>query len=198
MKKIIAMLAILLTFAAVASAQVGSPFSLYAGGALSFPTAPDGFKNAYKNGYHGFAGLGFDVNPLIEFVVKAEYHAFGFNFDDANSDYSGGTNKVWMFGGDLKFSPALPSFPLKPYVLGGAGLAKLQQTEFDGPPSLTLSLLNQTIPEDQSKLYWNFGGGLNLFQGPKVSMFAQVRYVSIATDNEASSFIPVTIGFKFF
>jgi hypothetical protein len=198
MKKILAILAILLTFGTIASAQISSPVSFYAGGAMSFPSAPDSFKDSFKNGYHGFVGLGYHLNPFLEFIAKAEYHTFQFDFDAVNSEYSGGTNKMWMFGGDLKLNPSFPALPIKPYILGGAGVANLQQTEFEGPTSLTLSLLNHTIAQDQTKFYWNVGGGASLFNGPKFSIFAQARYVSIATDNETSSFIPVTIGFKFF
>lgn len=198
MKKVLAILAILLTLGVAASAQVSSPVSFYAGGAMSFPTAPDAFKNSFKNGYHGLVGLGFHANPLMEFVAKVEYHTFKFNFDAANTEYSGGTNKVLMFGGDLKFNPSVPGLPVSPYILGGLGMANIKQTEFSGPASLTLSLLNEVVAQDQTKLYWNIGGGANLFSGPKFSIFAQARYVSIATDNEASSFIPVTVGLKFF
>ncbi len=198
MKKILAILAILLTLSAVASAQMSSPVSFYAGGAMSFPTAPDAFKNSFKNGYHGFVGIGFHVNPVLEFVAKAEYHAFKFNFDAANSEYTGGTNKMMMFGGDLKFNPSVPGFPVSPYILGGAGFANIKQTDFEGPASLTLSIMNSVVAQDQTKFYWNAGAGANLFNGPKFSVFAQARYVSIATDNETSSFIPVTVGFKFF
>ncbi|MEW5796347.1 MAG: outer membrane beta-barrel protein [Candidatus Zixiibacteriota bacterium] len=199
MKKVFTVLAILLAFGSTLSAQVpGSPVSIYAGGALSIPTAPESFKSYYKNGYHGFVGIGLPASPVIELVGKVEYHTFSFDFDQAYSEYSGGTNKVWMFGGDVKVNPSLPAFPVSPYLLGGLGFAAIQQTEFDGPPSLTLSLLNESVSENQTKLFWNIGGGFSLATSPVFSLFAQVRYVNIATDNESSAFIPVTVGLKFF
>jgi len=200
MKKILAILAILLTFGAVASAQVpSSPVSLYVGGALSIPTAPESFTTSFKYGYHGSLGVGFDINPLFELIGKVEYHTFSFDFDQAGiTDYSGGTNKMWMFGADAKFSPSVPAMPVKPYFLGGFGMANIKQSEFEGPTSLALSVLNAFIPEDQTKFYWNMGAGFGLLSSPAFSLFAQARYVSIATDGEASSFIPVTIGLKFF
>lgn len=200
MKKILAILAILLTFGAVASAQIpSSPVSLYVGGALSIPTAPESFSTSFKNGYHGSLGLGFDVNPAFELIGKVEYHTFNFDFDQADmTDYSGGTNKMWMFGADVKFNPSLPAMPVKPYILGGAGVANIKQSEFEGPASLSLSVLNAFISEDQTEFYWNAGAGFTLLSSPAFSLFAQARYVSIATEGEASSFIPVTIGLKFF
>ena len=200
MKKILAILTVLLTFGAVASAQMpSSPVSLYVGGALSIPTAPESFTTSFKYGYHGSLGVGFDLNPAFELIGKVEYHTFNFDFDQANmTDYSSGTNKMWMFGADAKFSPSLPSMPVKPYFLGGIGMANIKQSEFEGPASLSLSILNAFISEDQTKFYWNMGAGFSLMSSPAFSLFAQARYVSIATDGEASSFIPVTVGVKFF
>jgi len=199
MKKILTILAILLAFGAVASAQTPSmPVSIYAGGALSIPTGPDYFKTAFKNGFHGSLGIGYDVNPMFELVGKVEYHAFKFDFDQAYSDYSGGTNKMWMFGGDVKFSPSLPAMPVKPYLLGGLGFANIKQSEFKGPTSLALSILNSAIYDDQTKLYWNMGAGFTLMASPVFSLYAQARYVNIATEGDTSSFIPITVGVKFF
>ena len=202
MKKILAILAILLTFGAVASAQVpSSPVSLYVGGALSIPTSPESFTTSFKNGYHGSLGLGLDLNPAFELIGKVEYHTFSFDFDQAAADmigYSGGTNKMWMFGADVKFSPSVPAMPVKPYFLGGLGVANIKQSEFEGPASLSLSLLNALITEDQTEFYWNMGAGFTLMSSPAFSLFAQARYVNIATEGDASTFIPITVGLKFF
>ena len=100
-------------------------------------------------------------------------------------------------GPDGRFSIGMPAAPLRPYVLGGLGIANIKQSELEGP-SLITSVLNQYIAEDQNKLYFNLGGGVDLTTGPAWSLFAQVRYVSIATEGESSSFIPVTLGLKFF
>ena len=155
----------------------------------------------FKNGWHGSLGVGFNVSPMLELVGKLEYHTFKFDFDASevfSTGYSGGTNKMWMFGGDLKFSPSLPALPVSPYVLGGLGIANTKQSELDGPTSLALDLLNEVISESQTKLYWNMGAGFALKTGPTFSLFAQARYVNIASDGGSSAFIPVTVGLKFF
>jgi len=199
MKKLMMILAILVAFCASASAQVpSSPVSFYAGGALSIPSGPDSFKETFKNGYHGMLGVGFDLNPMFEIVGKLEYHTFQFDFTDVMSEYSGGTNKMWMYGADVKLSPSLPALPIKPYALVGVGMASISQSEFSGPTSLSLSILNSAIGESQTKMYWNLGVGMNLMSTPVFSLFAQARYVNIATDGESSQFIPITIGAKFF
>ena len=199
MKKLMMILAILVAFGVSASAQVpSSPVSFYAGGALSIPSGPDSFKAMYKNGYHGMAGVGFSMAPMFEIVGKLEYHTFQFDFTDVMSDYSGGTNKMWMYGADVKLSPSFPALPVKPYALVGVGMASIKQSEFTGPESLSLSVLNSAIGENQTKMYWNLGVGMNLMSSPVFSLFAQARYVNVATDGESSQFIPITIGAKFF
>lgn len=200
MKRLLAILAILLAFSVNAAAQVpSSPISFYAGGALSIPSGGDYFKAMFKNGYHGMVGIGYSMAPMIEVVGKFEYHTFQSELA-AVPDFSGGTNKVMMYGADIKFSPKLPALPIKPYILAGAGMASVKQTEFSGPPAMALAIniLNAVVPEDQNKMYWNVGVGTSLLNNPAFSLFAQARYVNIATDGESSQFIPITIGAKFF
>jgi opacity protein-like surface antigen len=135
---------------------------------------------------------------MFEFVAKVEYHTFKWDFDQALSGYTGGTNKMLMFGGDMKWNPSAPAFPVAPYVLGGIGLANIKQSEFSGPASLALDFFNAAISENQTKFYWNMGAGFQLKTGPAFSLFAQARYVNIASDGGSSAFIPVTVGLKFF
>ncbi|MCP4685145.1 MAG: outer membrane beta-barrel protein, partial [bacterium] len=136
----------------------------------------------------------------LQVVGKLEYHTFAVNFDNmlGMEEYSGGTNKMLMYGVDGRYQFSLPAAPVSPYVLGGVGLANIKQSEFEGPASLGLSVLNEVISESVTKMYWNMGAGVNLSTGPAFSIFAQARYVSIATEGEASTFVPITLGLKFF
>lgn len=202
MRKLWMVLAILIAFAAGASAQVPSPFTVYAGGAFTMPTSSN-FSDNFKTGYHGFAGIGYKMAPNFQVIGKIEYHTFKFNFDQSAlfaglSGYSGGTNKMLMFGVDGRLSIGVPAAPISPYFLGGVGMANIKQSEFSGPTSLTLSVLNQLITESQNKVYFNIGAGMELGSGPAFSIFGQVRYVSIATDGESSGFIPISLGVRFF
>lgn len=202
MKKLVMALIIFILFSASVSAQAPNPFSLYVGGAISMPTS-NAFNDNFKNGLHGSVGVGYKMMPGFQLIGKIEYHTFKFDFDnsalfDGVSGFSGGTNKMWMFGADGRYSFNLPSAPIQPYMLGGIGMAQVKQTEFDGPTSLSLSLFNEVVAQDQTEFYFNIGGGFDLKSGPAWSLFAQVRYVSIATGGEASTFIPLTVGLKFF
>jgi opacity protein-like surface antigen len=196
-KKIIYASVILLAMIATASAQVSSPISIYAGGLLSFPKSPDNFKNDFKNGFHGMVGIGVKTLPFMQFVGKAEYHKFAYDLAELE-DVTSGAQSVWMFGGDLKLGMNIPTAPVKPYVLGGIGLARITFSEFEGGDPLTTALLNTALPGNQTKLYYNIGGGLEFKFAPMVNFFVQGRYVRIATDDQATSFIPITLGLKFF
>jgi len=59
--------------------------------------------------------------------------------------------------------------------------------------------LNTAIPsETVTKFYYNFGAGVEFAAGPKISLFAQARYVSIATEGQSTQYIPISFGIKLF
>lgn len=195
------MILCLLFVASAVSAQMPSkPFSLYAGGALSVPMG-DGFKAGWNAGYHGMAGVGFNAIPMMQLVGKVEYHKFGSNFS-LGTGYEGGAASVIMFGADARMAPSLPAFPMKPYFLAGVGMAKVSYADLTGPASLSLAetaLLDiwNNVWEDQTKFYFNIGAGMEVISTPAFSIFAQARYVSIATDFVTTAFVPITVGVKF-
>lgn len=205
MKKLILVALFVFASATLSSAQVSvpSPFSLYASGAISVPTSPSTFKEIYKTGLHGSIGVGFKLAPNFQAIGKIEYHQFkldGDGFADATgiTGVTDGTNRMLMFGVDGRFSLGLPAAPIKPFILGGIGIARLSQTEYSGTNTLATSTLNSFLPASQSKVYFNIGGGADLASGPAFSLFAQIRYVSIATSDGSSAFIPISLGIKFF
>ncbi|MDD3731554.1 MAG: outer membrane beta-barrel protein [candidate division Zixibacteria bacterium] len=197
MKKCILILFVLMAFAVACKAQGVQPFSLYVGGAVSVPTSPDGFKETYKTGYHGSIGAGYKFAPNFQLVGKAEYHQFAYDFE-SESGIDGGENKLLMFGADGRFSLNVPAFPVKPFIFGGAGIANIKFSEFSGSNTSLVTSMNEYIPEDQNKLYFNVGGGGEFKMSPALSFFIQGRYVNVKTEGDAYVFIPVTLGIKFF
>ena len=155
MKNLTLVIACLFVFATGALAVGPSaPVSLYAGGLVSVPSSPDLFKDGYKTGYHGLAGLGLNATPALQFVGKLEYHTF-------SSQASGvlgvtdGSRKVLMFGTDARFMPSLPAMPIKPFGFVGIGYANVKQNAFGGT-DLLASALNAALPaEEQTKFYFN-------------------------------------------
>ena len=186
MKKLILTFAVIILFAGLASAQDVKPFNIYAGGGLGSPNGSDMFKDYWKMGYHGYAGLGFNFMPMMQIIGKAEYHMFSVDTDSdgelADVAEAAGDMTTFMFGGDVKLNPKAPFMPIKPFAIAGIGFA-----------SSSFSELN----ESSTDFYWNIGGGLELGgQGP-LKFFAMARYVSISTEGESTTFIPVTLGIKF-
>lgn len=202
MKKCLFVLVAVFAITSVASAQVGPPVSLHVGGAVSLPNSPDAFADFYKTGFHGMVGVGYDLMPNLQAVGKIEYHRFALDIDAdpilAAADVTGGGhNNLWMFGADGRYAFSVPASPVKPYVLGGLGFARMSISDLEGSDPLVASF-NDVNPEPQTDFYFNLGVGVELKTGPMWSMFAQVRYVSVATEGESSAFIPITLGLKFF
>lgn len=191
-------LAILLVaaLATVTQAQAPQmPFSIYAGGLLSVPNSPETFKYSYKNGWHGFVGLGFKLLPSVQAVGKVEYHSLPFDFHGVGPEIpsivpSGGSMRIGLYGLDLVAAPNLPGSPVRPYVLGGAGFSYISFSAFDN--------WIDEAPNSQSKFYYNFGGGLQMKFLPSVDFFAQIRYVNIATDGDKTTLVPISVGVKIF
>lgn len=195
MKKLLITLAITLLLAAGVSAQVSVPVSVYLGGALSVPATGD-FNDGWKWGYHGWAGVGYKMGAGLRITGKVEYHDFFFDMMDVVG-VEGGDTKVWMYGIDGRYKLNIPAIPIKPFVLAGGGVARVSWDEFEGT-SLIASTLNESIPEPQSKMYFNIGAGLELMALPTFGLFAEARYVSIGTDGERMNFVPMSLGLRFF
>lgn len=200
MKKLFWSLIILLVMAACASAQTPkpTPFSLYAGGAVTMPNSPDAFNENYKTGYHFFGGVGMKAMPMMQLIGKAEYTTMGYDFG-SESGIDGGSAKIWMFGADSRFSFGAPTMPFKPFIFGGGGMASVSIDGFSGSnTSLVTAYNDASSTETQNKFYWNVGGGLEFKANPMMSFFVQGRFVSVATDGDATVMIPISLGLKFF
>lgn len=202
MKKLLLTLAVMIAFAACASAQVPSkPFNVYAGGGLTFPTGPEGFNDLHKLGYNLGGGIGFNAMPMIQLIGKVEFHSISKDWDffpEYSDVISGGKFQIWMYGIDARLAPKLPAVPIKPFALAGIGFARLSQTDIVTPlETAELETLGIFAYEPETKFYFNIGGGVDFQPFPMLTMFLQARYVSIKQDDENLVMIPVTLGVKF-
>lgn len=183
-------LVVLVLIAVSAQAQVpAKPFSIYLQGGITLPSGPEEISDAYKMGYHFGGGLGIALGPMFQVVPKAEYHLIPRDFGDLDGD--GLELSVILVGADLRANINLPAAPIKPFLIGGGGMA-ISKTN-DG--TMDSSPFEQS--DSQSDFYFNVGGGLNLSAGPGFSPFIQVRYVSISTEGDDIVTIPVSLGLKF-
>jgi len=195
-------IALVLVFALTGSAQVPSkPFNIYAGGGLTAPSAPDLFKDTHKNGFHATAGLGFNAYPFIQLVGKVEYHTMSMDWDEIrtldaliDAGTEGGKKNIWMYGVDARFSLGAPGAPFKPFGLAGVGFASISQSDIT-------TVLNPADVEaydfdNETKFYFNLGGGIEFQAAPMITLFLQGRYVNIKQDGDNLIMIPITLGIK--
>ncbi len=188
MKKLLIACAVVFMLCAAVSAQTpASPVSIYAGGGLSMPMAPDLFKDYWKMGFNGMLGVGYGVTPAMQIVAKGEYHMFPLDV----AGVEGGDISMLMFGADARFAVGLPAAPIKPFFLVGVGMAKLSASD------VTRGTLHASFP-DETDFYFNAGAGVEFKAGPKMSLFAQARYVDVMAEGDAIAFVPITVGLKFF
>ena len=85
-------------------------------------SAPTGDANQLWNmGFHGLAGVGFQVTPFTQFVPNIEYH--GMPLDNMGlPNISGGTLHVLMLGSDIIATANVPESDVKPQFLIGFGM----------------------------------------------------------------------------
>lgn len=181
MKKLFLALAMVLILCVSISAQSVKPITFYAGGGISIPNGD--FGVLYKNGYHGLGAVGINVAPMVQLMLKGEYHTWSSDLPGFDSDFS-----TMFFGGSFRVSPSMPMSPIKPFGLAGGGLASTKST---------VVILNNSIEGTSSNFYFEFGGGLDFKVGPMMAMFIQGRYVSINSGGGSMSYIPFTVGLKF-
>ncbi len=170
--------AALLAVPAALSAQV---HFLLAGG-LSAPSG--NFSNVVNSGYHGLVGLQFGV-PLSPFSVRvtgeidrfparANLLPLGGSSSGHSTIADGSASAVFSFGGVGIVSP---------YVLAGLGVYR---TSFSG----TLGSGTST------DMGYHAGVGLNVgVLG--IGLFAEARFVDIASSGSAIHYFPVSVGLRF-
>lgn len=190
MQKIIIASVLTVLLALSASAQVSSPIKVYVGGGLSFPGTPTEFKDNFKTGWHGMGGVSMSVFPRLSAVGKVMYHTFSNDLDQVD----GGELKVTMFGVDAKADLGVPTMPISPVLFGGIGFANVKQASYT-IAGLGWGEIDYDL-EDQTKFYYNIGGGVEWKVMPGISAFGQGTWVTITTDGDNSSFWCLTAGIK--
>jgi hypothetical protein len=201
MKKLLLTLTLVLFTASLVSAQTPKlPFDIYIGGGVDAPTTPQAFKDFFKTGVHGSVGIGYSIPafPKLSIVGKAEYHSFSSDWEQFRvSELTGGDMRVWMFGADVRLALNLPTPVITPYVMAGGGAAVVRFTDVD---STNVSIPNDVaLPTgpDETKGYFDVGGGVLLKTGDLLDVFVQARYVHVATSGDNRGFVPVTVGVRF-
>jgi opacity protein-like surface antigen len=196
MKKVLLFVVLGTLIAATASAQMPEkPLVFYLSGGVSMPQSD--FKDFYKMGFQGSAGLGLRIIPLIEAVGRVSYHSFEPDWgDDVEVEPDGGRFSVLLYGAEGKVNLGEAGFTL--FALAGAGGAKLDISDIESD--------GQSVSfESETKSYFTIGAGLEFSR-----VFVEARYVKILDELDLKSselfdvdeeqttvFMPLSIGLKF-
>ncbi len=190
---------LIVTTSGVWSQIPSKPFNIYAGGGITIPTKPSEFNDNYNLGYHGFAGLGLFVAPMIQAVGKIGLHSSTRDFDDfVDPNADGGDFTALTFGVDARLAIGAPVVPIKPFGFAGIGMSNIKRSDIEPsvefvtePPNL------ESITE--TKFYYNIGAGLEFKVGPGFTFFVQGAYIGISSgdiSDEAIGLFPVSVGLK--
>jgi len=199
MKITIYLVIVMILLSSALYAQVPSkPFNVYISGGLTALSAPQEFKDLHKMGYNLSAAVGYKAYPMVQLIGKLEYHGIPKDYDEifgSGDEIKGGTREFFIIGLDARLDAPLPSSPTKPFLFIGAGLAHISQTAFETNLDYT-----QTAPlefENETKLYFNIGGGIEYKTTAGLAFFIQGRYLNIKQDGDNLVLIPVSVGIKF-
>lgn len=190
MKKLLLIVAVLLCLAAVATGQDVKPIDIYIGGGVSIPNAPEGFKDWFKMGYHGMGGVEAKAFTGFSLLFLADYNRFSPDVEGID----GGEISLLSFTLNAKLGLGVPAAPLKPYFFGGVGLANTSVSDIDASEPDGISVYTM---ESKTDACFGVGAGLEFKAGPSAAIFVQGRYMIIATEGDALSYFPITVGFKF-
>lgn len=178
MRKIVgiaALVALTVMGASVAQAQKPVTFGVAAG--ASFPMGD--FQKAVNMGFNGTALLGFSA-PSIPLSFRAEGAINQFGFKQGVN----GNARILSLTGNAAYSFPT-STPVKPYIIGGAGLYNTKA-----------NISGLSSSSSNNKFGFNAGAGIKLpLSG--FDTFLEARYNRISTDGGSTSFLPVTFGVMF-
>ena len=164
-------------------AQISNPlkFTLFGGGALPSGKTSDLVKTGYTVG----GALDFKL-PLMPIGVRGE--VLYSSFDAKGLSPTGANADATEFGANLNgvMWIALPTAGLvRPYLTAGPSYSRLELSPTGGPGSTTAN-----------RWGFNAGGGVQLSLG-ELGVRFDARYRRISTDNDAFTYIPVTVGITF-
>jgi opacity protein-like surface antigen len=164
--------AVLLASVATATTAVAQSKYIWVGGAMTQPIGDS--KDVFESGFLADVGLGIPLGgQRLSLQIGGLYGSSDIKGVDASVDMMGGTVGLeydLMTGGKIT-----------PYLYGNAGLMNM----------------DNGITDAESKMMFAAGGGLGFSLTPKVSLWADVRYLSIATEGKATTFMPIAAGLSF-
>lgn len=172
MKKILSVLAVAATAAAVSASGAAAQVGFSVGGGLTIPTG------------EGSDGVNTGFNAQIGADVAAPAFPVSFRLEGAINQFGleSSSNNVRILSGvaNAVLNLALPT--LSPYIIGGVGMYNSSVTDVDDSSSTDVGI--------------NVGAGLNFPLTGMRGVFIEARYHSIFTENRNTNMIPITLGLR--
>ena len=145
------------------------------GGGISIPTGD--LADFAKTGWLGQVVAGITgPNGRIGGRVDGYFLKHSYDITDASLRFLGAN-------ADIVVSPGAMDAKIRPYLLGGIGIAngkeKIGDVESDG----------------ETKFSFNAGAGLTVKAVSRMSLYVEGRWMSVRTEN-ALSMIPITVGLR--
>ncbi|MFH1372260.1 MAG: hypothetical protein ABII79_00470 [bacterium] len=186
---------IVICLAATGSAMEQVPAkstAVYIGAGASIPVSPDEFQDFWSVGFHGTIGVGLKVTRTLYIVGKTEYHSMPFSWGTFGvTGVSGAALRAFMVGGDARFVFGSSSASANGVFFAGLGVANLSFSDISAPG------IHIPLGFEETKLYINLGGGVEIKTGSTMKVFIQGTVVSVATSGESTGFMPLTVGLRF-
>ena len=166
-------------------AQETSP-SFKIGGGLGFPIDAEGIKN----GPAILTGASLPVYGNLHAVLEGHYSKYGAEDELLSSGIS--SADVKLLGGNIGIMLRSPSSPVSIYGHGGVGITR-------GEGSASVSFLGESLSVSDTETVFSFtiGGGVLIPVNPSIGVAIDARYSHVATEGEATKWMPITVSLVF-
>ncbi|HLV25630.1 MAG TPA: outer membrane beta-barrel protein [Gemmatimonadales bacterium] len=159
-----------------AEAQSTRPVSIGVAGGIALPMGD--FGDFFKSGYAVTGSVGFRP-ASVPFGIRGEVGYQSHDADGADATWSilsGTANAVFNFGSGAS--------GVSPYFIAGVGMYR--------------STLDMSGFGSDSETDFGFNGGVGMdFALSGFNTFVEARYHHVLTEDEATTFIPITFGIRF-
>lgn len=157
---------------------------VFINGALQLPLNPEAFKDGWKMGFGGGAGVRYSITPVIGLVGEFDYHFFGLDAP-SGSDLSGADASIIYASGGIKLRPMGNSENAwQPILLAGGGFYHLKTTD------LKQGGANIGGGGDESTFGAHVGGGIEF-----IDAFVEAVYIIGFTEGESTGHVAFRIGY---
>jgi opacity protein-like surface antigen len=211
MKYVLAVVMLILAFAAVSVSQTDTSFEshktpeLLVWGGLSLPYLPEDYRMYWKSGLNVGAGAGFSLDPgsigYGAFYLTAEYGRTNFDEQRYNDSLKvlhpsdtalGGPVKLMNFMLNFKASFSSTKHSFAPYFLLGVGYMYYTQAQIYVPTDTTLNVDGV----NKGGIAWTFGVGIEFPLTDNARAFIQGKSLLGAT-TPSRQYFPITAGITY-